>query len=110
LAALADGKSEEILTAVIAAAIAGDIAAARLIFERIWPPRKGSPVTIDLPDVSDVTATGEAVAKVIAAVSRGELSPDEGASIASLIEARRSAADLEMIASRIAALELKMRQ
>jgi hypothetical protein len=43
--------AKEIIKVVVDAAKGGDMAAARLILERIAPVRKGRPVYLDLPPV-----------------------------------------------------------
>jgi hypothetical protein len=48
---IADGAGEEILRTMVEAAKGGDMRAAELILSRIWPVRKGRPVSLDLPSI-----------------------------------------------------------
>jgi hypothetical protein len=61
----------DIVQTVITAAKGGDMSAARLVLDRILPPRKGSTVRFDLPSVSTagdiVAALGAVLARLVAA-------------------------------------------
>ena len=104
LALMATG-AEEITKAVINAAKGGDLSAARLVLERLAPPMRERPVSIDLPD----TATGEGISQaqqaILEAVGAGELLPGEGQSLAGLVEGRRKALETLELERRIAVLE-----
>ena len=62
-------------------------------------------VTIDLPDTSTPAGIANALGAVIAAMGRGEISPHEGQSFISVIEARRRAIETGELLARIEALE-----
>lgn len=101
---MADDVGDEV-RAVVAAAKGGDMTAARLVLDRIAPPRKGCAINLDLPPIQSATDVAAAMGIVVEAVADGELTPDEGQAVAALLETRRRAietADLEM---RIAAIE-----
>ncbi len=104
LALMATG-AEEMTKAVINAAKGGDLSAARLVLERLAPPMRERPVSIDLPD----TATGEGISQaqqaILEAVGAGELLPGEGQSLAGLVEGRRKALETLELERRIAVLE-----
>ena len=93
------------MAAVVAAAKGGDMRAADILLRRLWPERKGRPVQMDLPAImapSDIVAALGAVADAVAA---GELSPEEGAAVAGILDAQRRAVETVEILARIAALE-----
>ena len=93
------------MAAVVAAAKGGDMRAADILLRRLWPERKGRPVQMDLPAImvpSDIVAALGAVAEAVAA---GELSPEEGAAVAGILEAQRRAVETVEMEARIAALE-----
>ena len=48
---LADADGEEILRKTLEDAKSGDPNARKLVLDRIWPVRKGRPVTLDLPSI-----------------------------------------------------------
>jgi hypothetical protein len=74
---------------------------------RTWPHRRGRLVSLDLPDVETAGGLVQAQANVIAALARAELTPDEAASIASVLEAQRRAIETQDHERRIVALEEK---
>jgi hypothetical protein len=54
-----------------------------------------------------VEGVAEAQAAVVQAVADGELTPEEGAAITNILEARRKAIETQVHESRISALESK---
>ena len=104
---LLDGQAEALTQRAIDAALGGDVTALRLCLERIAPPRKGRPVVFALPPVESAADTVKALGALLAAVASGELSPEEGASVAALLETNRKAIELADIEARLAALEAK---
>lgn len=108
LDALADGEADAIARAMIDKAKEGDTTAGRMLLERIWPVRKGRGITFDLPEVEKADELPDAIAAVTRQVAEGELSPDEGAAIVSLLEAHRKALETSDLAARVAALEERL--
>jgi hypothetical protein len=63
-------------------ALAGDLDAARIILERLFPRPKDAPVELpDMPTGSLSDMTG----RVVQAVAQGELTPGEGQALASIL-------------------------
>ena len=58
---LLDGEGEELTRKAIELAKDGDLTALKLCLERICPPRKSRPISIDLPDVK--TSEGVSLAQ-----------------------------------------------
>lgn len=108
LDALADGEANAITKAMIEAAKKGDTTAGRMLLERIWPVRKGRGITFDLPEVTKADELPAAIAAVTRQVAGGDISPDEGAAVVSLLEAHRKAIETSELAARVAALEERM--
>lgn len=104
---LIEGGAEEITIAVLDAAKGGDMGAARFILERIAPPLRERPVSIDLPDIGTAAGIAEAQAAILQAVGSGELLPGEGATLAGIVENRRRAIETIELELRITALEEK---
>jgi hypothetical protein len=98
---------EGIIAAVVKAAKDGDIQAARIVLDRLAPVRRGRPVQFDLPPVIDAGGVSAAFDAVLQAVAGGELTPEEGASITTLLEARRKAIETLELEARIAVLEAR---
>ena len=104
----ARGEAEEILERMIRAAKAGDTQAGRIILERLWPTRKGTPITFDLPEVLTADQLLAAIAAVNRQVAEGEISPDEGALIVGLLGSPAKAIETSELAERLAVLERKL--
>ena len=86
-------------------ALDGDTVALRLCLERICPPAKERPISIELPDINGTDDIGTASNAVLASLANGELLPSEAAAVATLLEGRRKAIETEELESRITALE-----
>ena len=104
---IADDAGEDILNKMVEQAKAGDMRAADLVLSRIWPPRKGKPIALSepLPAINSAADVVAALGKVAELVGGGELTPDEGAAVASIIETKRKAIETVELESRVAALE-----
>ena len=83
--------AEDVVRAVIKAAKEGDMAAAKLVLERICPVRKGARVVFDIPELMTAADLPQAFAAVTREVAEGTLSPDEGASVVSVLDMQRRA-------------------
>ena len=94
--------AEAIMRVVLDAAQGGDMAAARMILDRLVPIRRGRPVEFDLPKDADVVTT---LHGVLTATARGDLTPDEAQSLAAVVETKRRAVETCELETRIAALE-----
>jgi hypothetical protein len=105
--ALLDGEAEGLTRSAIERAMAGDTTALRLCLDRIAPPPKDRPVSLELPPLSGPADVPAAIAAMLAAVARGELSPSEGAHLAALLERYQAACDLGGLETRIEALEAR---
>ena len=86
---LMDADAEPVILALIKAAKGGDMAAIRLVLERVAPLPRNRPVQFDMPAIETAADLGEAMGAILQAAADGELTPDEAVSIASLIETRR---------------------
>ena len=99
------GQVPAILQSLTAAALAGDVQAARLLLERTLPALKPAEQAqaLHLPD-GTLTAQGRAV---LAAVAAGELAPGQGAALLGAIGTLARVAEVDELARRIEALEGK---
>lgn len=98
-------EAKAITTKAAELAKAGDPTALRLCIERIVPARKGAMVRFKLPELSNSGDIRAAALAVLKAVSEGQISPEEGATVSTLIEAGRKAIETDEIARRIDELE-----
>jgi hypothetical protein len=83
----------------------GDMRAASILLARTWPRRRSRPVTLDLPAVETSAGLVQAQAALVAAMSRGEVTPDEAAAIGSVLETQRRAIETHDHERRIRDLE-----
>jgi hypothetical protein len=91
--------------AVVDKAKAGDMAAARIILDRLCPVRRGRPVQFSIPDETTAGGLLEAMGGVLRATAAGELTPEEAASLASVLASHRQAIETADIEARLRALE-----
>lgn len=103
--ALMEQGAKEITEAVVAAAKAGDLTAARMILDRLTPIAKERPVSLALPDTDTAEGISAAQQAIVRAVASGDLLPGEGATLSGIVEARRKAIETLQLDQRITALE-----
>jgi hypothetical protein len=104
------GQVEALTQKAVQAALQGDMAAMRLCLERVAPVRKGATIRIELPYVIDINTLNNALNSVIQGVAIGELTTDEGAAVAGLLEAKRRVIETQELEARIKALEGKQHE
>jgi hypothetical protein len=99
------GHVPTIIEKLTAAALLGDVSAARLLLERVIPPLKAAELAapLALPD-GTLTEQGRAV---LGAVAAGELAPGQGAALLAAIGSLARVVELDELARRVAALEGK---
>lgn len=99
-------KAEAVMELVIEQAMAGDIAAAKLILERVVPSFKPveQPTPVPIPSSGSLTDQGRAV---LQAVANGTLAPAQGAQLVAAIGTLARVAEIDELARRIQALEDK---
>jgi hypothetical protein len=104
---LFEGEHEALTRKAIEKALEGDMTALRLCLDRLAPPRKDAPISTDLPIVRNARDALEASAALLAAVSAGEVTPDEGGRVMALLTAHKGILETADLEARIAALEGK---
>jgi hypothetical protein len=105
LQSLLDDEGEAVTRKAIELAKKGDSTAMRLVIERLIPPTRERRVNVTLPKVNAAADTTAAIAAVLEAVARGELTPGEGQALAGLLEAQRKSIETLDLESRLAAIE-----
>ena len=103
--ALLDGEAEAITRKVIEKAKEGDMVAIRLCLERTISAVKSRPIEIDLPPVETAEDIEAVQGAVIAAMVKGEITPDDASTIANVLEARRRALETVELEKRLDILE-----
>ena len=105
LLALMEGDAHKITQAVIDAAKSGDLIAAKIILDRLIPPAKERPISVDLPDTTTPEGVSSAQSAILQAVAIGDLLPGEASTLSAIVESKRRAIETQDLADRIAQLE-----
>jgi ferritin-like protein len=103
-----EGELDAVVRKVIEAAKGGDMVAARLVVDKLIPAAKTRPMAFQLPTLADISGCRQAQASVIAAVAAGDLLPDEGEQLSTLIEHQRKGLEAETILVRLTAIEERL--
>jgi hypothetical protein len=100
---LAEGK-EEVVIAILEAAIGGDMQAAKLVLDRLLPPLKpvSQAVALDLPATSSPLEIGRAI---LAAAASGSVPSDIAGQLVTALVTLCKIEEVEDLRERIAALE-----
>ena len=90
IAKLLEPHAEELIAKAVELAKSGDINALRLCLERLLPKLRDEPIAFELPD-GDLSSTYtflQLSANVIERVALGEITPEQGQRLSSLIDAQ----------------------
>ena len=102
---IADDAGKAILEKMVEAAKDGDLRAADLVLSRIWPARKGRPISLELPKIETAADLVAGLGRVADAVAAGDITPDEGQAVSAVLETKRRAIETLELETRIKALE-----
>jgi hypothetical protein len=105
LEALLDGEAEALTKKAIELAKGGDLVALRLCMDRLLPPRKDRPVSLDLPMIESARDMPKAISALLGAVAAGELAPSDAGEVTKLLDAYGRAVEINELAERIDNLE-----
>ena len=103
--ALLEGEAEALTRKCIELAQKGDTTALRLCMERLAPAVKSRAVNLALPAVETAPDILKAQAATVQAMAAGEITPDEAATVASVLEAKRRAIETVQLEERVMRLE-----
>jgi hypothetical protein len=105
---LIDGSGELLVKKCVEMALGGDAAAMRLVMERLCPPRRERPVSLDMPSIKSASDLISAAAALTDAVAGGDITPGEAASLSTLVANTAKAVETFELADRLARLEEQM--
>jgi hypothetical protein len=105
---LMQNDAENIVNAVLTAARAGDMTAARIVLDRIAPARRDNPVTFALPKIKRPADAVAASAAILSAVADGRLTPGEALEISKLIDGFVKTLEVAELEARLNELEERM--
>jgi hypothetical protein len=107
---LASEGAAAVLKKQLEMAQAGDGRAAELVLKRTWSQPRGRFVEFEMPDVIEAPDVVHALDAVATAVKSGQLTPEEGAAVAEIVEKQRRAIELATLEDRMRALEADLRR
>jgi len=102
---LLDGEAEALTRKCVELAMEGDTVALRLCMERLAPAVKSRAVNLRLPPIETAADILKAQAVTIGAMAIGDITPDEAATIAGVLDAKRKALETVDLEQRISRLE-----
>ena len=105
---LLDGEAEELTRKVISKAKEGDMTALKLCLDRLAPIRKGRPIDISLPKVTNAADLAKAGAQVTQHLSDGVISPEEAQAVMGTLDSALKLFEAGELEERIAALEERL--
>lgn len=104
---LLDGKAEALAQKAVDLAMAGDTVALRLCLERVLPPRRDRPIEFDMPPIESAHDAKTAMASIVAATARGDITPSEARELSAVIETYIRTIETTEIQDKLDALEGK---
>jgi hypothetical protein len=102
---LVEGQAELLVQRALELALGGDGTCLRMMLDRVYPLRKGRPVTVDMPKINSSQDLFAAIASIWTAIREGRLTPDEASALSVVIDRSIQAIELHDITKRIGALE-----
>lgn len=102
---LLNGSLEGICRKIEEEALNGNMLAAKMVLERFLPVRKDRSVRIKIPQIHTYKDALSAISYIVAAVSRGEISPSEGESLSGIVNTYSKALENYQLETRLQALE-----
>jgi hypothetical protein len=104
---LLDGEAETVVKTIVRKAKQGNLTAARLIIDRIFPARRARPIFFALPRLKTPNDAAQAMAAIAAGLASGAVTPSEAAELANVVDAFTRVFAASDFDSRLTALEQK---
>lgn len=105
---MVEGEAEAVCRVVIDQAKGGDMQAARMLMDRILPPKKDRPICLALPKMENTKSAMEATSIILNAMAEGEITPAEGEAFIKIIETYNKTAEIFDYEERLKAIEAKL--
>jgi hypothetical protein len=102
---LTEGEAEQIMQKVLEKAKAGNDHSLRMLMDRLWPPRRGHPVKLDMPPLKTSTDVLNAILSLWSAIAEGHLTPDEASALSLVAERSMAVISQAEILKRVELLE-----
>ena len=105
---LFDGEAEGICRAIVKKARSGDMTAAKIVVDRLCPPRRDRPVSFAMPPIEVASDAAKASAAIMAATAAGDITPDEASTLTKLIESHVRIVEAANFEQRLAEVERRL--
>jgi len=102
---LLEGEAQALTRKAVELALGGDTTALRLCLERLSPPSRERPLNVDLPKIEGPEDLPSALAALLNAVGRGEVTASEAERVSRIFSAYAQAVEASDFEARLAALE-----
>lgn len=102
---LLEGQASAVARVLADRALEGDPVALRLFCERVIPVRRGRPVEFSLPAIDTAADVDAALGAILRDTATGQLTPEEAATVAGVLEMKRRTLETTIFEARLAALE-----
>ena len=102
---ITEADADTIVAIVVNAAKQGDLTAAKIVLDRLYPQRKGVPVRLRLPPIDGPDDVLRALGATLGEVAAGNLTPEEGVTVASILDTQRRTLETADLDRRISELE-----
>jgi len=102
---LLDADAEAVIAKLIELALSGDVAAIKIVMDRISPVPRDRPIAVALPEIHNAENAMGALAAIVSAVGAGQVSPLEGETLSRLLRSYVELDALRMLEQRVAELE-----
>ena len=100
-----EAKADDILQAIINAAVQGDMGAAKMLLDRITPTLKAQTLPINLLVMETLPEQGN---EIIKATMAGQISPDIGSQLITALSNQGKLVELQELAERLSRIEKKL--
>lgn len=104
---LLQGELETICRRLLQEAVEGNMQAIKIVLDRLLPPKRNIPIAIDLTKLENSSDALNAISYVTVAVSRGDLSVEEGEALSRMIEVYIRAVEAHDYETRLSKIEQK---
>lgn len=101
---LLEDEAETLVHAAVSMAINGEPWAMRLCLERLLPPQRERPLSVDLPEIASSQDLAGAFGSITTALGRGELTPSETRCLLDFLENARRMLETTEVSRRIRAI------
>lgn len=96
---------QDICKSVVLSAKSGNMQAAKIILDRLLPPKKDRLITIKFPKIKTPKDVLKAFAIITQAIAYGEISPAEGEALARILDSQAKAIELYEFEQMLSQLE-----